>query len=600
MPPFRSLLARRPLRAPLGGWIIHLLLALACVYVCATADAQQPNPEPEAQEKPAAVRARPVVLPQAATGMQLELARIEAPASDGSQGPLTTWYAARDFTLAWNPAMAKALLTYVRELRRHGLESFLFDLATVSNAWNDAAGPGLTGNTDSTAVRDIRTTQLAHRVIRTLAGGLVDPSTLHPKWKTLPPRISDPFALIDRALVLDPEELAAMFDRAAPSSDQYRRMIDTLARYREIAGLGGWRFLPDPKKVLKMGDSYAGVGLLRARLRAEGDLPDSASRVVPHSYDAETAKAVEAFQFRHGIDPDGVIGPQTLTELNAPVSHRITALIVNLERLRWLPDPQITSAAPRIEVNIAESSLRMYRGPQRVETLRVIVGKKGEHQTPIFHDDLQYLIFRPYWNVPAGIARKEIGPVATEDPDYLVRNNYEIVPAFGVAPSAAVPIHAGTVSAMIEGRFSLRQASGPKNALGLVKFIFPNDSAVYLHDTPNRNLFDRTDRDFSHGCVRVSNPARLAEFSLAANGDWDLQKIDSALNNKDRPNHRVNLATSIPVYLTYRTATILDDGRVRFDQDIYEHDRPLRARLGLGATAREADPVAAEKAAAPR
>ena len=358
--------------------------------------------------------------------------------------------------------------------------------------------------------------------------------------------------------------------------------------------------LPDPGKILKVGDSYAGVGLLRARLRAEGDLPETASRVVPLTYDAETAKAVEAFQFRHGIDPDGVIGPQTLTELNGPVSHRISALMVNLERLRWLPDPEISSDAPRIEVNIAESSLRMYRGRRRVETLRVIVGKKGEHQTPIFHGKIRHLIFRPYWNVPASIARKEIGPIATDDPDYLVRNNYEIVPAFGVAPSAALPIHEGTVAAMIQGRYSLRQASGPKNALGLVKFIFPNDSAVYLHDTPNRTLFDRTDRDFSHGCVRVSNPARLAEFTLEANGDWAFDRIDRALNDKTRPNHQVNLAESIPVYLTYRTVAILDDGRVRFDQDIYEHDRPLRARLGLGAAARPADPVAQEKAAAPR
>ena len=595
MSPFRFLQAYRFCRATRGRRI-SVLGSLAALCICAPGNAQQANPPTE----PAAVRARPAVLAPVAAAVQQELARLEPAASDGSPGTFAEWYAGRGFEPAWTSAMANALLTYIRDLRRHGLESFLFDLAAVSNSWNQAAAADAAVDAAAIAVRDVRTTQLAHRVIRTLAGGLADPSTLHPKWKTLPPRVVDPFSLIDRALVLDPEELAAMFDRAAPSSDQYRRMISTLARYREIAGLGGWRSLPDPKRVLKMGDSYAGVGLLRARLRAEGDLPEAASRIVPPVIDAETAKAVEAFQFRHGIDPDGAIGPQTLTELNGPVSHRITALIVNLERLRWLPDPEITSQAPRIEVNIAESSLRMYRGTRRIETLRVIVGKKGEHQTPIFHGNIQHLIFRPYWNVPVGIARDEIGPVAIEDPDYLVRNDYEIVPAFGVAPSAALPIHAGTVSAMIEGRYSLRQASGPKNALGLVKFIFPNDSAVYLHDTPNRNLFDRTDRDFSHGCVRVSNPARLAQFSLAANGDWALDRIDGALNNKARPNRQVNLAESIPVYLTYLTTTILDDGRVRFDQDIYQHDRPLRAKLGLGATARQADPVAAEKAATPR
>ena len=487
--------------------------------------------------------------------------------------------------------MAKALMAYAQNLRAHGLEPFLFDLASVRNSWNAPSQRADTAaELQRAGRRDILTTQLAYRIVRSLAGGLANPAGLHPKWKTLPPRVAQPFSLIDRALILDADELPVIFDRAVPKNAQYRRMMDTLARYREIAGLGGWRELPDPGKTLRLGDTYAGTGLLRARLRAEGDLPNTASRTVPGTIDAETEEAVKAFQFRHGIDPDGVIGPQTLTELNAPVNHRITTLIVNLERLRWSPDPDISSRHPWIEVNIAESSLRMYRGNMRTETLRVIVGKKGEHQTPVFHGDIQYLIFRPYWNVPAGIARREIGPIAADDPGYLTRNNYEIVPAFGVAPSAALPIRADTVAAMIQGRYSLRQTSGPKNALGLVKFIFPNDSAVYLHDTPNRALFDRTDRDFSHGCVRVSNPARLAEFTLSANGDWTTERIDKALNDNSRPNQQVNLAQPIPVYLTYRTATILDNGRVRFDQDIYEHDRPLRAKLGLGAAVRRPVP----------
>jgi murein L,D-transpeptidase YcbB/YkuD len=549
-----------------------------------------PRPAPSAVAKP--IQPLPASLNPTAAALRSHWAKIEAPSTAATSTPFTEWYASRGFEPAWSPAMANALIKYGGNLRQHGLESFLFDLASIRNAWN---APRNTDRVEDIAQRDVKTTQLAHRVIQTLAGGLIDPASLHPKWKTLPPRVTQPFSLIERALVLDPDELAAMFDRAVPKNAHYQRMMATLTRYREITALGGWRSLPDPGKTLRAGESYAGTGLLRARLRAEGDLPDTASKIVPATYDAETEAAVKAFQFRHGITPDGVVGPQTFTELNAPVNHRITALIVNLERLRWLPDPDITSQVPRIEVNIAESALRMYRGNLRIETLRVIVGKKGKHQTPIFHGDIQYLIFRPYWNVPAGIARKEIGPIATDDPDYLARNNYEIVPAFGVAPSAALPIRADTVAAMIQGRYSLRQASGPKNALGLVKFIFPNDSAVYLHDTPNRALFDRTDRDFSHGCVRVSNPARLAEFTLKPNGDWSQQRIDAALNNNQRPNQQINLKAPLPVYLTYRTATILNDGRVRFDQDIYEHDRPLRAKLGLGAAERTAEKPAAAR-----
>jgi len=554
--------------------------------------------ESEATDRPAIERpavprpdtARTLPSPNAA--LKAALAKIPSPAANDGEGHqrLIEWYAARDFAPAWRAPLAQSLIGYVRDIRRHGLEPFLFDLASVENAWNGSSA-ATEGDLVAAANRELKTTRLAQRVIHALGSGYVDPSLLQPKWKSLPGRLDDPFALIDRALVLTPGELPAMFDRAAPSDDRYRKMVVTLERYLEIAQRGGWQRLPDPGNTIRLGDPYAGVGLLRARLRAEGDLPAEASRNVPTGIDAETDKAVKAFQFRHGIDPDGVIGPQTLVELNSPVTHRINSLVVNLERMRWMPDIGLGSKQPRIEVNIAESSLRMFRGRRHVETLRVIVGKKGEHQTPMFHDAIQYLIFRPYWNIPVGIARHEIGPVAAEDPDYLARNNYEIVPAFGVAAAAALPINTGTVAAMREGRFSLRQASGPKNALGLVKFIFPNDSAVYLHDTPNRDLFDRTDRDFSHGCVRVSDPARLAEFSLSANGDWPFERIDAALNDAQHPNRQVNLIHPIPVYLIYQTATILDDGRVRFDQDIYEHDRPLRENLGMGAKVRNEPPA---------
>ncbi len=538
-----------------------------------------------AVERPAPADATATIRPGNATALTPAASELRKALGDRADR-ISTWYANRHYVPAWEPALARAAIQYTRQLPRHGLDAFLFDVATVEAAWTRSPGSDA-----DVAQRDLLTTQLAYRVIDTLSRGYVDPSKLHPKWKNLPPRVADPFELIDRALVLTPEELPAMFDRATPRDPRYGKLIATLARYREISELGGWRELPDPGRVLKKGDSYAGVGLLRARLRAEGDLPENASRVVPGSIDDETDRAVKAFQFRHGIEPDGVIGPATLSELTSPVTHRINALIVNLERLRWMQAGAETSE--RVEVNIAESVLRMFRGPTRVGTMKVIVGKKGETQTPLFHGDIKYLIFRPYWNIPISIARDEIGPVAEKDPDYLVRNNYEIVPRFGVSASEALRVTPGTIASMRAGKLSLRQGTGPNNALGLVKFIFPNDSAVYLHDTPNHSLFERTDRDFSHGCVRVSDPPGLAEFALAANGDWDRVSIDASLNDTSRPNRQVNLERAIPVYLTYWTATILDDGRVRFDQDIYEHDRALRAELGLGAKARPvAEPVA--------
>jgi len=579
----------RPLLHPF--FRIRLIAAVLAIALSTPGGALQlsaqdaPAVAKPATGRPATVDAPATARPGSSTAPATLASELRKALGDRA-GSISTWYAKRGHVPAWQPAMARSVIEYTRQLPRHGLDAFLFDMASVEAAWTRSPGSDA-----EVARRDLLTTQLAYRVIDTLARGYVDPSKLHPKWKNLPPRVADPFELIDRALVLTPEELPAMFDRAAPQDHRYGKLITTLARYREISDLGGWRKLPDPGRILKKGDRYAGIGLLRARLRAEGDLPEDASRIVPATIDDETDRAVKAFQFRHGIDPDGVIGPATLSELTSPVTHRINALIVNLERLRWMQAGAETSE--RVEVNIAESVLRMFRGPTHVGTMKVIVGKKGETQTPLFHGDIKYLIFRPYWNIPIGIAHDEIGPHAEKDPDYLVRNNYEIVPRFGVSASEALAITPGNIAAMRAGKLSLRQGTGPENALGLVKFIFPNDSAVYLHDTPNHNLFQRTDRDFSHGCVRVSDPPRLAEFALAANGNWDPVSINAALNDESRPNRRVNLERSIPVYLTYWTATILDDGRVRFDQDIYEHDRALRAELGLGAKARPvAEPVA--------
>lgn len=582
---------------PLCPFVSQLVIALTALIGAAQISAQDaPALSKPAVERPATSDA-PASARPSPDNPPTPIAAALRKALGSKADRISTWYANRNHVPAWKPDMARAAIDYTRQLPRHGLDAFLFDIAAVEAAWTRSADSDA-----DIAARDLLTTQLAYRVIDTLARGYVDPSKLHAKWKNLPPRVADPFELIDRALVLTPEELPAMFDRAAPRDPRYGKLVATLARYREISDLGGWRELPEPGQVLKKGDRYVGVGLLRARLRAEGDLPESASRVVPGSIDDETDRAVKAFQFRHGIDPDGVIGPKTLSELNSPVTHRINALIVNLERLRWMHYGAETREW--VEVNIAESVLRMFRGPTHLGTMNVIIGKKGKTQTPLFHGDIKYLIFRPYWNVPVSIARDEIGPAAERDPNYLVRNNYEIVPRFGVSSSEVLAITSGTIAAMRAGRLSVRQATGPNNALGLVKFIFPNDSAIYLHDTPNRSLFERTNRDFSHGCVRVSDPSRLAEFSLGANSNWDPASIDAALNDTSRPNRQVNLERSIPVYLTYWTATILDDGRVRFDQDLYEHDRALRAELGLGAKSRPiAEPVAipvAQPVAIPR
>ncbi|MCB1092121.1 MAG: L,D-transpeptidase family protein, partial [Verrucomicrobiae bacterium] len=335
------------------------------------------------------------------------------------KGPIKTWYAGRQFEPAWDGVSLAALAQFIANLDRHGLRPELFNLSRWVQSWQ-----GIPPTTTEAARLDIATTHLALYAIQSLAYGFVDPVSVHAKWEAIPRTVS-PVALLDEALRQGPGEFARWLEaNAAPPDPRYRDLVATLARYREIAGLGGWKSLPSPPRTVGPGEPYSEVPLLRARLRAEGDLPASAPKIRSKVIDPETAQALKSFQFRHGIEPDAVMGPQTLTELNQPVSHRLETLIINLDRLRWMPRDY--ERASHLEVNIAENALRLFSEGRSVETMRVIVGIKGLHQTPVFHGKMRYLIFRPYWNVPIKIAREEVVPEALDDPGYVARENYEI------------------------------------------------------------------------------------------------------------------------------------------------------------------------------
>ncbi len=496
----------------------------------------------------------------------------------GEPEAIRNWYAGRNHAPAWDGVSLSALAKFIANLDRHGLNPELFNLSRWQQTWQ-----GLPPTAAEEAKLDIATTHLALYTIQSLAYGFVDPASVHEKWKPIPRTVS-PVALLDEALKQGPGEFARWLEGAsAPPDPRYRDLVATLARYREIARLGGWKPLPSPPRNVGPGEPYSDVSLLRARLRAEGDLPESARKIRSKVLDPETAEALKSFQFRHGITPDAVLGPATMTELNQPVSHRLKTLIINLDRLRWMP--RAYEQSEHLEVNIAEGALRIFTGGRSVDTVRVIVGVKGKHQTPVFHGDMQYLIFRPYWNVPLSIAKNEIVPLALDDPGYVPRENYEIVPYFGAPKAEVLPVTRENLQKVASGQLNIRQGTGSGNALGLVKFIFPNENSVYLHDTPDHSLFKATDRDFSHGCVRVSEPALLASFVLRQNEGWNIQSIQAAMQDSSRPDHKVDLAKPIPVYLVYWTSTIMDDGRVRFDQDIYGHDGEMFAKFGLEAAA---------------
>lgn len=504
-----------------------------------------------------------------------DLAKAIQAEVSGKKGPLAEIYQERDYRPVWDGNLIQGFSEFLRNLDAHGLGPELFRLAEWEATWRnpprDAKGK---------AAVDVGTTHLALFAIQSLAYGFVDPSEVHPKWKPIPRGVTAK-RFLEEGLKQSPRSFAPYMEKlVAPTDPRYQELITTLARYRQIAAYGGWKDLPATSEPVGQGDPYPNMTLLRARLRAEGDLIVDPRDVKTKSkiLDAETAEALKSFQFRHGIVPDAVVGPQTLTELNSPTLDRVNSLVINIDRLRWMPRDY--EQAERLEANIAESALRLIANRETVTTMPIIVGKKGETQTPVFHGKVQYLIFRPFWNVPPSIAREELVPDALADPGYMARNNYEIVS--GAAGKETVhPATPANLHAVTEGRLRIRQQTGPGNALGLVKFIFPNDSSVYLHDTSDRHLFQATDRDFSHGCVRVARPDELAELLLRRNGGWDLPSVQAAMEDESNPNRRENFKTPMPVYLVYWTSTIMKDGRVRFDQDIYGHDSLMLQKFGL-------------------
>jgi murein L,D-transpeptidase YcbB/YkuD len=287
---------------------------------------------------------------------------------------------------------------------------------------------------------------------------------------------------------------------------------------------------------------------------------------------------VKHFQERHGLEADGRMGKDTLEQLNTPLSSRVRQLQLTLERWRWAPR---AFPHPPVVVNIPEFTLRAFGPGEVIElTMKVVVGRAYRTRTPVFAQDMSYVVFRPYWNVPLGIQRGETVPKMQKDPDYVRKNDFEVVDRSGHVISTAAT-RDEQLAQLRSGILSIRQRPGPKNSLGLVVFMFPNEYNVYLHSTPAPELFARTRRDFSHGCIRVEDPVALAEWVLRGNPGWTRDRIVAAMNSGP-DSQQVNLAQKIPVLILYGTAVVLPDGEVKFFQDIYGHDAALERALARG------------------
>jgi murein L,D-transpeptidase YcbB/YkuD len=492
-------------------------------------------------------------------------------------------YADRDYRPIWTGSgealgRADALLRTVANADEHGLSPGQYTLAPVRDALRSAyqdAAPGDSARAAALADADLHLTDLYFSFARDLAQGPFAPSEVGVDWYVRNPEV-DLVAALRRAL--DGATLSEVLPRLASTHEGYRQLQEAIDRYEEI---GSFPTVPEGD-VLEEGDRSPRVVALRQRLAADGTDPGSgpgqAGTATDSVFDGQLVEALAAFQERHGLAVDSVLGPNTVAALNVPVEDRIRRMRANLVRWQWLPNDL---GDRYIFVNLPEYRLHAYDGGEEVLSMGVIVGKGyDDRATPVFSDSMTYAEFRPYWNIPPSIVREEIVPQALDEPGYMEANNYEIIPTYGVAPDNTIPPTAANLRAAAAGEYRMRQEPGPENALGLVKYMFPNNFAIYLHDTPAESLFDRRERAFSHGCIRVEDPPALGAYVFEEKG-WTADEIADKMQNSP-PVNEVDVPTPIPVFILYLTAFVDDDGRTHFRDDLYGYDEPiieaLRAR----------------------
>jgi L,D-transpeptidase YcbB len=396
-----------------------------------------------------------------------------------------------------------------------------------------------------------------------LATGRLQPEKIRIEWYTKPRNV-DLDARLGQALSADDAgEIVKILRSLTPPYPDYDRLRKALVAYRAIAAKGGWPQVP-PGPALKLGAQGPRVAALKARLAVTGDMPaaapppgttPAANAPGPSSdlFDASVATGVAHFQRRHGLGANGKVDADTLAELNAPVEDRIRQLQGNMERWRWLP---ATLGDRYILVNVPEFRLDLIEAGRTALTMKVIVGK-DQSRTPAFSDKMTFIELNPSWNIPKSIAEKEILPKLASDPGYLSRHNMEWVDE--------------------GGQSRLRQLPGEDNPLGKLKFMFPNDFDIYLHDTPAHHLFAETERDFSHGCIRLERPFDLATYLLKDDPKWTPEALQAAIDSGE--NQRIDLSHPIAVHILYWTAWVEPDGTVEFRKDVYGHDAELEQAL---------------------
>jgi murein L,D-transpeptidase YcbB/YkuD len=481
-------------------------------------------------------------------------------------------YELNNYNLLWNKENTKALIASIQNITGDGLTPHDYlpeDLAEKIKTMEKSTPP-----VNKQIDLDLLLSESFVRAVYNLLIGKVDPETLDPDFNFSRSLDRDGKAplLLEK---ISNSEIEQAFDWARPKFPHYQWLKNGLEKYRTIQTTGGWQPVPEGA-TLKPGQSDARVSLLRNRLIITGDYTGNQSD--RDLFDTDLTSAVEHFQQRHGLEVDGMVGKNTLAALNKPVEQRIDQIRVALERQRWYSHEATDEF---IVVDIAGFKVYWFKDGKIIWDESVQVGKKFTH-TPVFKDRIRYLEFNPTWTIPPGILKRIILPNLKKDPGYLDKKGYLLLQQDGT------PVDPKSIdwSSMSHIPYIVRQPAGEDNALGLVKFMFPNKHLVYLHDTNHKELFDRTQRTFSSGCVRVNNALELAEKFLARQQGWDRQRIDSVLASGETT--RVNLEQPIRIIIAYNTVSAHGE-KIHFKSDIYNRDPAVLKKLNGGFRLRKRD-----------
>jgi murein L,D-transpeptidase YcbB/YkuD len=491
---------------------------------------------------------------------------------------LVSFYRPSGYKLAWvrngqPTAEALELIQILQDANREGLRAEDYDASRWADRLTSLKGP----HEDAVEARfDAALTVCVMRYLSDLQIGRINPQHLGFEFDISQKKLDLP-QFVRQGLV-NGSDLRSELAEVGPPFEGYQRLRNVLQHYMELAKSNSGEKLTDPGQV-SPGGWYSDTVRLTTRLRLLGDLPDSATIPADSKiYEGALVDAVKHFQERHGLPPTGELNSKTIAELNVPLSDRVEQMRLGMERYRWLP---YHFKQPPIVINVPEFRLYGFEEGNRIGlTMTVNVGDQYDFQTPMFEKNMLYVVFRPYWNPPPEILRNEIVPDLQENPS-LEENDLELVGANGQVIKTGNATRA-MLQQVRAGKLMVRQPPGSENALGLVKFMFPNKHHVYIHDTPeSEEKFSGKERAISHGCIHAKEPGELAAWVLRNNPGWNLERVEQAMH-EGRNNVQVNLASPIPVLIAYETAVVEENGDVHFFHDIYGHDATLEEDLAKG------------------